>query len=131
HRTLLRSWYPRASLLMKITSAEVIVTCPSRNFVTLKVETESGIYGLGDGTLNGRELSVVSYLRDHCIPALVGMDARNIEDIWHYFYRGPYWRRGAVGLAALSAIDVALWDIKGKALGTPVYNLIGGKSRDS
>lgn len=116
---------------MKIESAEVIVTCPGRNFVTLKLTTESGIVGLGDATLNGRELAVVSYLEEHCAPALVGMDARNIEDIWHYFYRGVYWRRGAVTMAALSAIDVALWDIKGKALGTPVYNLIGGQSRSS
>ena len=114
---------------MKIVSADVIVTCPGRNFVTLKIRTEDGVEGLGDATLNGRELAVVSFLKDHCIPALIGMDARNIEDIWHYFYRGVYWRRGAVNMAALSAIDLALWDIKGKALGTPVFNLIGGRSR--
>lgn len=116
---------------MKIVDAQVIVTCPSRNFVTLKIVTEDGICGLGDATLNGREQAVVAFLREHCVPALLGMDARNIEDIWHYFYRGVYWRRGAVGMAALSAIDVALWDIKGKALKTPVYNLLGGKSRSS
>lgn len=115
---------------MKITDAKVIVCCPSRNFVTLKIHTEAGIYGLGDATLNGREKAVVSYLEDHCIPALIGRDARNIEDIWHYFYRGAYWKRGPVTMAAISAIDTALWDIKGKALNTPVYNLIGGKSRE-
>ncbi len=115
---------------MRITGAKVIVCCPSRNFVTLKIETESGVYGLGDATLNGRELAVVAFLEEHCIPALIGRDARNIEDIWHYFYRGVYWRRGPVNMAALSAIDVALWDIKGKVLNTPVYNLLGGRSRE-
>jgi len=116
---------------MRITHAKVIVCCPGRNFVTLKLFTDQGVYGLGDATLNGREKAVVAYLEEHCIPALIGRDARNIEDIWHYFYRGAYFRRGPVALAALSAIDLALWDIKGKALGTPLYNLLGGKSRQT
>jgi mannonate dehydratase len=115
---------------MKITNAKVIVCSPGRNFVTLKLETDAGVYGLGDATLNGRELAVVSALEQHCLPALIGKDPRNIEDIWHYFYRGVYWKRGAVTMTALSAIDLALWDIKGKVLGTPLYNLIGGKSRE-
>jgi mannonate dehydratase len=115
---------------MKITNAKVIVCSPGRNFVTLKLETDAGIYGLGDATLNGREKAVVAYLEEHCLPALLGRDARNIEDIWHFFYRGAYWRRGPVTMTAISAIDLALWDIKGKALGTPLYNLLGGKSRD-
>jgi mannonate dehydratase len=115
---------------MKITDARVIVCCPSRNFVTLKIETDAGIYGVGDATLNGREKAVVAYLEEHCVPALLGRDPSQIEDIWHYFYRGAYWRRGPVTMTAISAIDVALWDIKGKALGTPLYNLLGGKSRE-
>jgi mannonate dehydratase len=115
---------------MKITSARVIVCCPGRNFVTLKIETDQGIYGLGDATLNGRELAVSSYLEDHLIPCLIGRDAFQTEDIWHYFYRGAYWRRGPVTMTAIAAIDMALWDLKGKALGTPVYNLLGGKSRN-
>lgn len=114
---------------MKITSAKVIVCSPGRNFVTLKIVTDEGIYGLGDATLNGMEKAVATYLEDYCIPALIGRDPANTEDIWNYFYRGVYWRRGAVAMAAVSAIDLALWDIKGKALGTPLYNLIGGKSR--
>ncbi len=114
---------------MRIQEAKVFVCCPGRNFVTLKLTTSNGIVGLGDATLNGREKAVVSYLEDHCLPALVGRDPRNIEDIWHYFYRGAYWRRGPVTMAALSAIDVALWDIKAKSLGTPLHNLLGGKSR--
>jgi mannonate dehydratase len=116
---------------MKIVDAKVIITCPGRNFVTLKVETEDGIYGLGDATLNGRELAVASYLGDHVIPCLIGRDARRIEDIWQYLYKGAYWRRGPVTMSAVAAVDTALWDIKGKALGTPVYNLLGGRSRDS
>lgn len=115
---------------MKITRAQVIVCSPGRNFVTLKVETDTGLYGLGDATLNGRELAVVACLEQHCVPALIGKDPRNTEDLWHYFYRGAYWRRGPVTMAAVSAIDTALWDLKGKALGTPVYNLLGGKSRE-
>jgi mannonate dehydratase len=115
---------------VKITGAKVIVCCPGRNFVTLKIFTDQGVYGLGDATLNGREKAVVAYLEEHCIPALIGRDPRNIEDIWHYFYRGAYFRRGPVTMSAVSAIDVALWDIKGKLLGTPLHNLIGGKSRE-
>ncbi len=115
---------------MKITRVKVIVCSPGRNFVTLKIETDQGVYGLGDATLNGRELSVASYLENYCAPALIGRDPRNIEDIWHYFARGVYWRRGAVTMTAVSAIDLALWDLKGKLLNTPVYNLIGGKSRE-
>jgi mannonate dehydratase len=115
---------------MKITNAYVNVTSPGRNFVTLKIETDEGIYGLGDGTLNGREMAVVSYLTEHLIPCIVGRDPFQTEDIWQYLYRGAYWRRGPVTMAAIAAVDVALWDIKGKALNTPVYNLLGGKSRE-
>ncbi len=116
---------------MKITHASVNITSPGRNFVTLKIETDEGIYGLGDGTLNGRELSVASYLTDHVIPCIIGRDPFQTEDIWQYLYRGAYWRRGPVTMSAIAAVDVALWDIKGKALNTPVYNLLGGKSRES
>jgi mannonate dehydratase len=115
---------------MKITYAAVTVCSPGRNFVTLKIQTDEGIYGLGDGTLNGRELSVASYLTDHVIPCLIGRDPFQTEDIWQYLYRGAYWRRGPVTMSAIGAVDMALWDIKGKALNTPVYNLLGGRSRD-
>jgi len=115
---------------MRIRAARVIVTSPGRNFVTLKIETDDGVYGIGDATLNGRELSVVSYLEDHVIPVLIGRDARRIEDIWQFLYRGAYWRRGPVTMRAIAAVDVALWDIKAKALGAPLYDLLGGKSRE-
>ncbi|MDC7676587.1 D-mannonate dehydratase ManD [Asticcacaulis machinosus] len=114
---------------MKITSAKVIVTCPGRNFVTLKIMTDEGVYGLGDATLNGRELSVVSYLEDHVIPCLIGRDPHQIEDIWQFLYRGAYWRRGPVTMSAVAAVDMALWDIKGKVANLPVYQLMGGKCR--
>ncbi|HEX4371374.1 MAG TPA: D-mannonate dehydratase ManD [Rhizomicrobium sp.] len=116
--------------MLKIVSAKVIVTCPGRNFVTLKIETQDGITGLGDATLNGRELPVASYLTDHVIPCLIGRDAHQIEDIWQYLYRGAYWRRGPVTMSAIAAVDMALWDIKAKAAGMPLYQLLGGKCRD-
>lgn len=115
---------------MKIVDAKVIVTCPGRNFVTLKITTDQGVYGIGDATLNGREKAVVSYLEDYLVPALIGRDPQQIEDIWQFFYRGAYWRRGPVGMTALAAIDVALWDIKAKLANMPLYQLLGGKSRE-
>src|SRR5207302_439897 len=116
---------------MRIVDAKVIVCSPGRNFVTLKIVTEDGVYGLGDATLNGRELSVASYLSDHVIPLLIGRDARRIEDTWQYLYKGAYWRRGPVTMAAIGAVDSALWDICGKARNAPLYQLLGGASRDS
>ena len=116
---------------MKIVDAKVIVCCPGRNFVTLKLVTEDGIYGLGDATLNGRELAVASYLSEHVSPLLIGRDARRIEDTWQYLYKGAYWRRGPVTMSAIAAVDTALWDIKAKSCGVPLYQLLGGASRGS
>ena len=115
---------------MNIASAEVVITSPSRNFVTLKLTTDDGVVGLGDATLNGRELAVATYLREHVAPLLPGRDAHRIEDTWQYLYRGAYWRRGPVTMAAIGAVDMALWDIKGKVAGLPLYQLIGGASRN-
>lgn len=115
---------------MEIVDVKVIVTCPGRNFVTLKVITDDGMYGIGDATLNGRELAVVAYLEDHVAPCLIGRNASQIEDIWQYLYRGCYWRRGPITMTAIGAVDTALWDIKAKAAGMPLYQLLGGKSRD-
>jgi mannonate dehydratase len=116
---------------VKIASASVIVTCPGRNFVTLKIVTDDGVVGIGDATLNGRELAVASYLEDHVVPCLIGMDPRRIEDIWQYLYRGAYWRRGPVTMTAIAAVDTALWDIKAKAADMPLYELLGGASREA
>lgn len=98
--------------------------------MTLKITTDEGVYGLGDATLNNRETLPAKFLEDYLIPCLIGMDPRNSEDVWQYFYRGAYFRRGPVAMAAIGAIDMALWDIKGKIAGLPVYQLFGGKSRD-
>ncbi|GAB3807173.1 D-galactonate dehydratase family protein [Humibacter antri] len=115
---------------MKIEKAEVLVSSPGRNFVTLRITTDDGVTGLGDATLNGRELSVAAYLTEHVVPLLLGRDAHRIEDTWQYLYRGAYWRRGPVTMAAIAAVDTALWDIKAKAAGLPLYQLLGGKSRE-
>ena len=115
---------------MRIVDARVMVCCPGRNFVTVKITTEEGVSGLGDATLNGRELAVASYLSEHVLPLLRGRDARRIEDTWQYLYKGAYWRRGPVTMSAIAAVDTALWDIKAKSLNVPLYQLLGGASRD-
>ena len=88
---------------MKITDVKVIVSCPGRNFVTVKVMTDDGLYGIGDATLNGRELAVASYLEDHVAACLIGRDPQQVEDTWQYLYRGAYWRRGPVTMTAIAA----------------------------
>ncbi|NUU05413.1 D-mannonate dehydratase ManD [Leifsonia sp. C5G2] len=114
---------------MRITAADVLVSSPGRNFVTLRITTEDGVTGLGDATLNGRELAVAAYLSEHVVPLLIGRDAHLIEDTWQYLYRGAYWRRGPVTMASIAAVDTALWDIKAKVAGLPLYQLLGGRSR--
>ena len=115
---------------MKIEDIKVLVCCPGRNFVTVKVITEDGTYGPGDATVNGREMAVAAYLTEHLAPCLIGRDAHSIEDTWQYLYRGAYWRRGPITMAAIAAIDMALWDIKGKLADLPLYQLLGGRSRN-
>lgn len=115
---------------MKITDAQVFVGGPGKNYVTLKIMTDQGLYGLGDATLNNRETLPAAYLRDYLIPNIIGMDPRRTEDIWQFLYRGAYFRGGPIAMAAIGAIDMALWDIKGKLANMPLYQLFGGKSRD-
>ncbi len=115
---------------LKICDVRVIVTCPGRNYVLVKILTsEPGLYGVGDATLNGRELAVAEDLKEHIAPLLIGRDPEQIEDTWQYLYRGPYWRGGPVQMTALAGVDLALWDIKGKRAGMPVYQLLGGRTR--
>ena len=114
----------------RIAAVDLLIASPTRNFVTLKITTEQGLVGWGDATLNGRELAVASYLRDHVAPLLIGRDPARIEDTWQYLYRGAYWRRGPVTMTSIGAVDLALWDIKGKATGQPVYQLLGGAVRE-
>ena len=101
----------------------------TRNQLVVKVETNEGIYGWGESGLSGRELAVVGALQ-HYAQFLVGRDAFNIGALWQETYRSQYFEGGRVLQAAISAIDIALHDIKGKALGVPVYELLGGKQRN-
>ena len=94
----------------------------------MKITTDEGLIGYGDGTLNGRELAVVAYLKDHVAPLLMGGDPHRIEDTWQFLYRSAYWRRGPVTMASIAAVDMALWDIKAQAAGMPLYQLLGGAS---
>jgi mannonate dehydratase len=115
---------------MKIANIETLLTCPDRNYLIVKITTDGGLVGYGDATLNGREKAVQSLIENHLRPWLVGWDAEAIEKIWQSTIRQQYWRGGAIQMTALAGIDMALWDIKGKNLGAPVYSLLGGKSRD-
>lgn len=101
-----------------------------RNQLLVKVETNEGIYGWGESGLSGRELAVVGAI-NHYREFLIGRDAMQIGAIWQELYRSQYFEGGRVLAAAISAIDIALHDIVGKALNVPVYQLLGGKQRDS
>jgi galactonate dehydratase len=115
---------------MKITDIKPIpVWVGSRNQLVVKVETDEGIYGLGESGLSGRELAVIGALK-HFREFLIGKDPMQIGRIWQELYRSQYFEGGRVLLAAQSAIDIALYDIAGKALNVPVYQLLGGKHRD-
>lgn len=115
---------------MKITDIKPLpVWVGSRNQLVVKVETDEGIYGLGESGLSGRELAVVGALK-HFREFLIGKDPMQIGRIWQELYRSQYFEGGRVLLAAQSAIDIALYDIAGKALNVPVYQLLGGKHRD-
>lgn len=115
---------------MKIVQVKTVLTSPNQNYLFVKVETESGVYGWGDCSLNGREETVANLIDTYLGPMLIGRDASNIEDIWHLIYQGSYWRGGNVMMSALSGIDMALWDILGKECEKPLYQLLGGKVRD-
>lgn len=80
--------------------------------------------------MNGREQAVASALKYHTLPEIVGHDADRIEDIWQFLFRNTYWRGGPVLNSALSGVDMALWDLKGKRARMPVYDLLGGRTRD-
>src|SRR5918997_4963673 len=101
-----------------------------RNQLLVKIETNEGLYGWGEAGLSGRELAVAGAIK-HYREFLLGKDAMRIGAIWQEVYRSQYFEGGRVLLAALSAIDIALYDILGKALNVPVYQLLGGKQRDA
>src|SRR5215208_4159871 len=115
---------------MKITDIKPLpVWVGSRNQLVVKIETDEGIYGLGESGLSGRELAVIGAI-DHFREFLIGKDPMQRGRIWQELYRSQYFEGGRVLLAAQSAIDIALYDIAGKALNVPVYQLLGGKQRD-
>ena len=112
---------------MKITSIRpFVVDCYRTNWVFVKVETDEGIHGIGECTLEYKEKALLGAL-SHIEEALLGKNPLQIEKHYHDIYRDAYWRGGSVLMSALSGVEMALWDILGKHLGVPVYQLLGGK----
>jgi L-alanine-DL-glutamate epimerase-like enolase superfamily enzyme len=115
---------------MKITDIETYpVWGGFRNFLFVVVDTDEGIYGVGEAGITGRELAVIGAI-EHFKPLLIGQDPFRIEHLWQMLFRGGFFPAQRILTAAISALDIALWDIKGKALGVPVYELLGGRVRD-
>lgn len=115
---------------MKITDVKpFVVDCFRTNWVFVKIYTDEGITGVGEGTLEYKEKAFLGAL-EHIKEYLLGKDPRDIEKHWHTIYRDAYWRGGPVLMSALSAVECALWDILGKSLNVPVYTLLGGKYHD-
>ncbi len=115
---------------MKITNVEAFpVWGGFRNFLFVVVDTDEGISGVGEAGITGRELAVMGAL-EHFKPLLIGQDPARIEHLWQLLFRGGFFPAERIVMAAISAVDIALWDIKGKALGVPIYELLGGRVRD-
>jgi L-alanine-DL-glutamate epimerase-like enolase superfamily enzyme len=114
---------------MKITAIKPYpIGTNGRNYLFVKVETDEGIYGVGEGGITWKELAMAEAV-NHLAPMLIGEDPMRIEHLWQLMLRGAFFPGGKVVTSAISAIDIALWDIKGKALNVPVYSLLGGPVR--
>jgi len=116
---------------MRVTNIRtLVVNAEMRNWVFCKVETDqAGLFGWGEGSLEWKTRAVSGVIED-LAPMVIGEDPRRIEHIYQKLYRQSFWRLGVVGMSGISAIEQALWDIKGKLLGVPVYELLGGQVRE-
>lgn len=116
---------------MRITDVETHVLGDNwRNIIFARVMTDEGLYGIGEATIQNRDEALVAYLQAAKKRHIIGSDPFNIEDLWLRMYRDDYWRGGVVANTALSAVEIACWDIVGKALETPVYRLLGGRCHE-
>jgi galactonate dehydratase len=117
--------------IMKITKlTTLVVNADMRNWVFVKIETDvPGLFGWGEASLEWKTRAIVGALEDFEV-MVVGEDPRNIEHLYQKMYRQSFWALGVIGMSAISAIEQSLWDIKGKDLGVPVFQLLGGKVRD-